>query len=69
MIPFHCSGSEVIPYNKEFHKECHLVECLINRIKRFRRIVTRYGKTTNPLLSALCPCAVPIWLRASVNRT
>ena len=63
MIPFNCSGSEVIPYNKQLHKECHLVDCFINKIKQFRRIVTRCDKTATSFLSALYSCAATIWFR------
>jgi transposase len=63
VIPPNRSRSSAIPYDNELYKERHLVECFINKIKHFRRIATRYDKTTTSFLSMLCLCAAMIWLR------
>ncbi len=43
VIPPNRARSIAIEYDKELYKERHLVECLINKIKHFRRIATRYA--------------------------
>ena len=63
VIPPNRSRSSAIPYDKDLYKERHLVECFINKIKHFRRIATRYDKTTTSFLAMLCLCGTMIWLR------
>ena len=58
VIPSNRSRAQAIPYDKELYKERHLVECLINKIKQFRRIATRYDKTTASFFSMICLAAV-----------
>ncbi len=63
VIPPNRSRSIAIDYDKELYKERHLVECLINKIKHFRRIATRYDKTVCSFFAMLCLCGTMIWLR------
>ncbi len=50
-------------YDEHLYKERHLVECLINKLKRFRRIATRYEKTDLSYISMVCLAAMTTWMR------
>ena len=39
-----CNRKVVIPFNKEQYKQRHKVECFFQKLKRYRRIATRYDK-------------------------
>ena len=39
-----CNRKVDIPFDKEQYKERHLVECFFQKLKRYRRIATRYDK-------------------------
>ena len=41
----------VIPFDKEQYKERHLVECFFQKLKRYRRIATRYDKLAKRFLA------------------
>lgn len=45
------------------YKERHLVECLIGKVKHYRRIFSRFDKLANRYLSFLSFVAALIWLR------
>ena len=40
-----------IPFDKEQYKERHLVECFFQKLKRYRRIATRYDKLAKRFLA------------------
>jgi len=48
-------------YNKEIYKQRNLIERLFNRIKNFRRVATRYDKTSSSFLSFIQIACVFIW--------
>lgn len=48
-------------YNKELYKQRNLIERLFNRIKNFRRVATRYDKTSSSFLSFIQVACVVIW--------
>lgn len=50
-------------YDKHLYKERHLVECLINKMKHFRRVFSRYEKLASRYLGFLNLTAALIWLR------
>ncbi len=50
-------------YGKHRYGERHLVECFFNKIKRFRRVFTRYDKLLRNYLSFAYLGAIHIWLR------
>ena len=50
-------------YDEHIYKERHTVECLIGKMKHFRRVFSRFDKSANSYLSFLCFAAVFIWLR------
>ena len=63
VIPSNRSRAQAIPHDAELYKERHLVECFINKIKHFRRIATRYEKTSTAYMAMLFLVGTIIWLR------
>lgn len=63
VIPSKSNRKEPIPYDKDVYKERNLVERFFNQIKHFRRIATRYEKTSRNFLAMLHLVATVIWLR------
>ena len=45
------------------YKERHLVECLIGRLKHFRRIATRYDKYARRYLAFVHLASTLLWLK------
>ena len=68
-----CGAMAVIPpksnrkrqywYDERIYKERHLVECLFNKAKQFRRVFSRYDKFADTYLSFLQIAATLIWLK------
>lgn len=50
-------------YDEYLYRERHAIECLIGKIKHFRRIFSRYEKSAKSYLSYLHFVGVLIWLR------
>ena len=50
-------------YDRHWYKERHLVECLINKLKWYRRLFSRFDKLARNFLSFICFAATLIWLR------
>jgi transposase len=48
--------------NKERYRERNRVERLINRLKQFRRVATRYEKLAANYLTMLTFAAIVLWL-------
>ena len=68
VIPSKANRKEQIPHNKKAYKERNWVERMFNRLKQFRRIATRYDKTTKSFMAFLCIASVKLWLPSFVNR-
>ena len=49
-------------YDKELYKALHLVENFFCKLKLFRAIATRYGKTARNFLAAIHLASTVIWL-------
>lgn len=49
-------------YDRHAYRERHLIECLFNRLKQFRRIATRYDKLARNFLSMLNLATAYVWL-------
>ena len=45
------------------YKECHVIECMFDKLKYFRRIATRYEKKASHFMEMLAFFAVLLWLR------
>lgn len=52
----------VIPFDKEQYKERHMVECFFQKLKRNRRIATRYDKLAVRFLAFIHLACILIWL-------
>ena len=51
-----------IPFDKDQYKERHLVECFFQKLKRYRRIATRYEKLAKRFLAFIHFACILIWL-------
>ena len=63
VIPSHPSRASKYPLDKALYKERHLVECCFSKLKQFRRVATRYEKTTNAFMAMITVAAIALWLR------
>ena len=63
VIPANRSRSKPIAHDEPLYKERHLVECFIGKIKRFRRIATRYEKTARNFLAMIHIACAMVWLQ------
>lgn len=52
-----------IAFDKEQYKERHLVECFFQKLKRQRRIATRYEKLACRFLAFIHLACILIWLK------
>ncbi|CAA9574580.1 hypothetical protein AVDCRST_MAG81-2090 [uncultured Synechococcales cyanobacterium] len=50
-------------FNRGLYRERNRIERLINRIKQFRRVATRYEKRAENYLAMLMIAAILIWLK------
>jgi transposase len=63
VIPSRRNRKEPRAYDKERYKERHLIECLISKLKQYRRVFSRFDKLARNYLSFLCFASALIWLR------
>ena len=63
VIPARANRRESRSYDAFLYRERHLVECLIGRMKHYRRIFSRFDKLDSRYLGFLQFAAVLIWLR------
>ena len=62
-IPRHRNRKAQFPFDKEQYKERHLVECFFQKLKRFRRISTRFDKLSCRFLAFIHLACILIWLK------
>ena len=60
--PLRVKHRELPEYDRHAYRERHLIECLFNRLKQFRRIATRYEKLARNFLSMLNLANAYVWL-------
>ena len=63
VIPPRSNRKVQYDYDKHLYKERHLVECLIGKMKHYRRVFSRFEKLSNRYLGFLCFVGALIWLR------
>ena len=57
------------PCDFKVYKDRNRIERMFNRLKQFRRIATRFDKTTISFAAFLALAAARIWMPHFVNRT
>ena len=51
-------------FSKQLYKQCHMVECMFDKLKDWRRIATRYDRCAHTFISAICiPAAFIFYLK------
>lgn len=63
VIPPRATRKEQYYYDRHLYKERHLVECLINKMKHYRRVFSRFDKLAKRYLGFLSFVGALIWLR------
>lgn len=63
VIPSRKSNKKHRDYDKHVYKERHLVECLIGKIKHYRRVFSRFDKIDSRFFGFLSFSFALIWLR------
>ena len=63
VIPSNPCRARAVAHDRHLYQERHLVECFINKIKRFRRIATRYEKTARNFLAMTHLACAMVWSR------
>jgi transposase len=61
VIPSKASRLQPRDYDRHLYKARHLIENFFAKLKHFRAIATRYGKTARNFLGAIHLTAVAIW--------
>ncbi len=61
-IPHKINEHRTGPFNRTLYRSRNIVERLINRLKQYRRIATRYEKRAENYLAMLLLAAIIIWL-------
>lgn len=62
-IPSKSNSLSPCRYDKHIYKERHLVECLISKIKFFRRVFSRFDKTARNYTAFISLVGAILWLR------
>lgn len=63
VIPPKANRKELREYDKHIYKERSLVECLIGKLKQFRRVFSRFDKWAKNYMGFVRFAAALIWLR------
>jgi transposase len=63
VIPPNPVRQEPIPLDRELYRLRNRVERLVNRLKQFRAVATRYDKTAESFLAIVHLAASRLWLR------
>ncbi len=63
VIPNNPSRSSKHPLDAHLYAQRHLVECCFSRLKQFRRVATRFGKTAANYLATVTIAAAVLWMR------
>jgi transposase len=63
VIPPNPVRQEPVPLDRELYRLRNGVERLVNRLKQFRAVATRYDKTAESFLAFIHLAAARVWLR------
>jgi Transposase and inactivated derivatives len=63
VIPNNPSRARKYPIDEHLYAQRHLVECCFSKLKQFRRVATRFEKTSANYLAVVTIAAVILWLR------
>lgn len=63
VIPPRKNRIEQRSYDKNLYKERHLIECFFGKIKHFRRVFSRFDKSSSSFMAFLNFVSIFIWLR------
>lgn len=63
VIPPRAKRNDPRNYDEHIYKERHVVECFINKIKRYRRVFSRFDKLASRYFGFLSFVSALIWLR------
>ena len=63
VIPSRKSNKIQRIYDRHIYKERHLIECLFNKIKHYRRVATRYEKLAENFRSMVLLAFIMVWIR------
>ena len=63
VVPSKSNRREPIPHDQALYRERHAIENFFQRLKRFRKIATRYAKTRVMFRGAILLAAITDWLR------
>ena len=63
VIPPRAKRKEPRAYDEHLYQERHLIECLINKLKHYRRVFSRFDKLSKNYLSFVYFASALIWLR------
>jgi putative transposase len=62
VIPSNRTRRRRRPYNRPLYKRRHRVENFFQRLKRYRRVATRYDKLAVTFFAMVCLACILIWL-------
>ncbi len=63
VIPPRANRAEDIRYDKTLYRLRNLIERLIDKLEKYRRIATRYEKTARAYLSMVLLGAIQLWIK------
>lgn len=63
VIPNNPSRARKHPLDRHLYAQRHLIECCFSRLKQFRRVATRYEKTSRNYLAIVTIAATVLWIR------
>jgi transposase len=62
VIPAKKNRTQPRPHDAALYVERHLVECFFQKLKRNRRVATRYEKLASRFMAIVTLAAIAIWL-------
>jgi transposase len=62
VIPNNPSRTRKHPVDEHLYAMRSLIECCFSKLKHFRRVATRYGKTARKFLAVVTIAAIVLWI-------